>query len=129
MNSITSLSDWKIDGLFLKKTDTKDGVINNVTMSGRSYNIASYIDYYYDLKVKFLTEAEAKKIRTDLINLLKNNRTLDFTTQFLKSWGFVSFSEKNTTSLIFEPSKIDFKPSEIFGLYDFTLECYERVRV
>ncbi|MGL6098205.1 MAG: hypothetical protein ACRC0G_01135, partial [Fusobacteriaceae bacterium] len=68
MNSITSLEDWKVDGFYLKKSDTKEGVINNVTMSGVSYNIMSFIDYHYDLKVNYLTEAEMKNIRNELIS-------------------------------------------------------------
>lgn len=129
MNSITSLEDWKVDGFYLKKSDTKEGVINNVTMSGVSYNIMSFIDYHYDLKVNYLTEAEMKNIRNELISTAKLNKNIEFYAEDLKKWGFTSFSENSKVSLIFGLDKINFKPSEILGLYDFTLECYERVKV
>lgn len=129
MESILNLEDWKIDGFYLKKNDSKDGVINNVTLGGVSYNILTFIDYYYDLKIMYLTHDEMILIYKELIGLAKTNKNIEFYVDDIKKWGFNTFSENTRVSLIFEPSKINFKPSEITGRYDLSLECYERVKL
>lgn len=129
MESILSLEDWKIDGIFLKKNDTKNGIVENTTLGGINYNIMTFIDYYYDIKAMYLTEEEMKAINKELLSLSKTNKNIEFYLDDIKKWGFNSFSENTKVSLIFQTSKISFKPSEILGLYDFSLECFERVKV
>lgn len=129
MESILSLEDWKIDGFFLKKADTKNGVVENTTLGGISYNIMTFIDYYYDLKVMYLTEEEMKNINKELLGLAKMNKKIEFYVDDVKKWGFNTFSENTKVSLNFQPSKIVFKPSEIPSLYDLSLEVFERVLV
>lgn len=129
MESILNLEDWKIDGFFLKKQDTKNGVVENTTLGGVSYNIMDFIDYYYDLKIMYLTNEERSGINKELLSLAKSNKKIEFYVDDIKKWGFDSFSENTRVALNFQPSKINFKPSEIVGLYDLSLEVFERVKV
>lgn len=129
MESILNLEDWKIDGFFLKKQDTKNGVVENTTLGGVSYNIMDFIDYYYDLKIMYLTNEERIEINKELLSLAKSNKKIEFYVEDIKKWGFDSFSENTRVALNFQPSKINFKPSEIVGLYDLSLEVFERVKV
>lgn len=129
MESILNLEDWKIDGFFLKKQDTKNGVVENTTLGGVSYNIMDFIDYYYDLKIMYLTNEERIEINNELLSLAKSNKKIEFYVDDIKKWGFDSFSENTRVALNFQPSKINFKPSEIVGLYDLSLEVFERVKV
>ncbi len=129
MESILNLEDWKIDGFFLKKQDTKNGVVENTTLGGVSYNILDFIDYYYDLKIMYLTNEERIEINKELLSLAKSNKKIEFYVDDIKKWGFDSFSENTRVALNFQPSKINFKPSEIVGLYDLSLEVFERVKV
>ncbi|MGL5051874.1 MAG: hypothetical protein ACRC6E_14780, partial [Fusobacteriaceae bacterium] len=129
MNSILELEEWKIDGVFLKKKDTKEGVIENTTLSGINYNIMDFIDYYYEIKVNFLTREEMKAINLEILSLAKDNLNMEFYLEELERWGFNSYSEETIISLNFSLSKVNFKPSQLINHFDLVIECFERVRV
>ncbi|MGL4999465.1 MAG: hypothetical protein ACRC5T_10895 [Cetobacterium sp.] len=129
MNSILELEEWKIDGVFLKKKDTKEGVIENTTLSGINYNIMDFIDYHYEIKINFLTRVEMKAVNAEILELAKTNKNIKFYLEELERWGFNSFSDNTRVSLNFSISKVNFKPSQLINHFDLVIECFERVRV
>lgn len=127
MKIIINLEDYQIDGIFQTGISTKDGVVQNVSLNGKVFTIIDFIDYQYSIKLKRLTESEVKEIQKGLLKLSLLGTGIELYPEEVIKYGYINFSPNNKTNLIFELSKINIKPSDILGTYDFTIPCYDRV--
>ena len=125
MDSIRNLDKFKLN-ITSRGIKGKDGILENKSLSGKMYNIVTFIDNEYELKLTPLTREEVVQIKKDIMAKAKNSAYIQFERGWLNWIGFISTATSTNVNFSFSLDSLDIKEHEVAGLWELSLVVTER---
>lgn len=125
MDSIRNLDKFKLN-ITSRGIKGKDGILENKSLSGKMYNIVTFIDNEYELKLTPLTREEVVQIKKDIMAKAKNSAYIQFERGWLNWIGFISTATSTNVNFSFSLDSLDIKEHEVAGLWELSLIVTER---